>query len=158
MLGNCVEKGVNKCAQYFPLKARTYMEVGQLVVTCTRQQPLGNECTLRAIEISGLPGGEVVRCSHLHYYAWPDHGRPRTTSGIRAMCHHLEALRAAGTSSSAAAADDAVTAASSAAAAAAAGAPIVVHCSAGIGRTGTFCAIDLLLQKFRCWGSRCAAG
>lgn len=36
-------------------------------------------------------------------------------------------------------------------------APIAVHCSAGIGRTGTFCAIDITLQRLKQWGAHTAA-
>ena len=30
--------------------------------------------------------------------------------------------------------------------------PAVVHCSAGIGRTGTFCTIDIVLRRLRALG------
>ncbi len=60
--------------------------------------------------------------NHYHYTSWPDFGVPTKSDGIRAVSHALDSCRRAGTN-------------------------IVVHCSAGIGRTGTFCAVDIVLQR-----------
>lgn len=60
--------------------------------------------------------------NHYEYAGWPDYGVPPTTASVLALCHALDGCRRAGCK-------------------------IVVHCSAGVGRTGTFIAIDVLLQR-----------
>jgi tyrosine-protein phosphatase non-receptor type 9 len=68
------------------------------------------------------PRRQKLWLNHYHYTAWPDFGVPTDSGPIRTLSHALDGCRRAG-------------------------AHIVVHCSAGIGRTGTFCTIDILLQR-----------
>ncbi|PRP74754.1 hypothetical protein PROFUN_06615 [Planoprotostelium fungivorum] len=63
---------------------------------------------------------EVIQ---LHYTEWPDFGVPDTTEQMSDLIRELD-IRKKGL-------DD----------------PIIVHCSAGIGRTGTFLAIHMALQQ-----------
>ncbi|XP_077594624.1 receptor-type tyrosine-protein phosphatase H-like isoform X3 [Stigmatopora nigra] len=62
---------------------------------------------------------------HFHFTAWPDHGVPHCTDVLiqfRGLIRqHMDASRTK--------------------------APAVVHCSAGVGRTGTLIALDILLQQ-----------
>jgi tyrosine-protein phosphatase non-receptor type 9 len=60
--------------------------------------------------------------NHYEYAGWPDYGVPPNPASVLALCHALDGCRRAGCK-------------------------IVVHCSAGVGRTGTFIAIDILLQR-----------
>jgi tyrosine-protein phosphatase non-receptor type 9 len=60
--------------------------------------------------------------NHYEYAGWPDYGVPPTTGSVLALCHALDGCRRAGCK-------------------------IVVHCSAGVGRTGTFIATDVSLQR-----------
>ncbi|MGH0188452.1 UNVERIFIED_CONTAM: hypothetical protein FKN15_030619, partial [Acipenser sinensis] len=55
-----------------------------------------------------------------HYRAWPDHGTPRKPLSLLCLIRQANSWLSAG--------------------------PMIVHCSAGIGRTGAFIAIDQLLH------------
>lgn len=61
---------------------------------------------------------------HLHYTEWPDHGLPVSTT------HFLELVRFANEANHI-------------------DAPFIVHCSAGLGRSGVFCAVHSILEKIK---------
>eukprot|EP01110_Echinostelium_bisporum_P006943 TRINITY_DN27045_c0_g1_i1.p2 TRINITY_DN27045_c0_g1~~TRINITY_DN27045_c0_g1_i1.p2 ORF type:complete len:215 (+),score=31.54 TRINITY_DN27045_c0_g1_i1:572-1216(+) len=69
---------------------------------------------------------EVVQ---LYYEDWPDHGAPATTESIRTLAQLVTSLQQRSIKSSGFAG------------------PPVVHCSAGIGRAGTFATIHIILTK-----------
>lgn len=64
---------------------------------------------------------------HFHFTAWPDHGVP---DGTDALIRFRDTLRQHIETNSG-------------------GAPTVVHCSAGVGRTGTIITLDVLLQQLK---------
>jgi len=66
---------------------------------------------------------EELSVNQLHYTDWPDQGVPETTNAMTNLIRELDIWKKG--------LDD----------------PIVVHCSAGIGRTGTFLAVHMALQK-----------
>jgi len=68
------------------------------------------------------PGSTHI-VSHLHYTEWPDFGIPNSTEVMRELIKELDIRKKTPKD------------------------PIVVHCSAGIGRAGTFLAIHISLQK-----------
>ncbi|PRP86469.1 serine/threonine-protein kinase DCLK3 [Planoprotostelium fungivorum] len=69
------------------------------------------------------PSRETRELVQLHYTEWPDRGVPETTEQMSRLIRELD-IRKKGLED-----------------------PIVVHCSAGIGRTGTFLAIHMALQQ-----------
>ena len=61
--------------------------------------------------------------THLQYTNWPDHGVPKSADEILYLYYKIKALEKKG--------------------------PLLVHCSAGVGRTGTFIALDNLVEQSR---------
>ncbi|KAI4878056.1 hypothetical protein NFI96_011663 [Prochilodus magdalenae] len=124
MVTQCVEKGRVKCDQYWPLD-REPLYYGDLVVHMLSESVL-SEWTIREFKIScegQLSYPRVVR--HFHYTVWPDHGVPETTQSlvqfVRTVRDYIDRAPSTG--------------------------PTVVHCSAGVGRTGTFIVLDRALQQ-----------
>ena len=68
---------------------------------------------------------------HFHYIRWPDFGVPQTPD---VFLDFLYAVRSSGVLGPDVG-------------------PCVVHCSAGIGRSGTLCLVDVCLAKVNCPGS-----
>ena len=66
--------------------------------------------------------------SHFHFKAWPDHGVPHDPGSVLGF---LQDVNLCQTTLNEQELDMG---------------PIVVHCSAGIGRTGTFIVVDILLN------------
>lgn len=81
-------------------------------------------CSMLVIQPSS--GGKSV--FHFHFKAWPDHGVPQDPGTVLGFLNDinskLEELENDGMQPG----------------------PMIVHCSAGIGRTGTFIVIDVLLN------------
>nr|XP_061812392.1 receptor-type tyrosine-protein phosphatase beta-like [Nerophis lumbriciformis] len=124
MLTQCVEKGRVKCDRYWPAD-QDPLYYGDLIVQMTSESALP-EWTIREFRICSEDDPRRVRLvRHFHFTVWPDHGVPDST---RSLVHFVRTVR------------DFV-------ARSPAGGPTVVHCSAGVGRTGTFVALDRLLQQ-----------
>uniref|UniRef100_A0A8C7KDM6 protein-tyrosine-phosphatase n=1 Tax=Oncorhynchus kisutch TaxID=8019 RepID=A0A8C7KDM6_ONCKI len=124
MVTQCVEKGRVKCDHYWPAD-REPLYYGDLVVQMLSESVLA-EWTIREFKISseGRPSfPRVVR--HFHYTVWPDHGVPETTQSliefVRTVRDYIDRAPSTGAT--------------------------VVHCSAGVGRTGTFMVLDRVLQQ-----------
>ncbi|XP_078712282.1 receptor-type tyrosine-protein phosphatase beta-like [Lampetra fluviatilis] len=122
MLTNCVERGQPKCECYWPMDITPvrYGDIG-LVMEWDKPSP---EWTIRHLLVKNHKTDEMRPLYHFHFTAWPDHGVPDTTDSltnfVRIFRTHVNTTNKGG--------------------------PIVVHCSAGVGRTGTFISLDHLLQ------------
>uniref|UniRef100_A0AAY4BMI8 protein-tyrosine-phosphatase n=1 Tax=Denticeps clupeoides TaxID=299321 RepID=A0AAY4BMI8_9TELE len=124
MVTQCMEKGRVKCDQYWPLN-REPLYYGDLVVQMLSESVLP-EWTIREFKIcydGQMNFPRMVR--HFHYTIWPDHGVPETTQSliqfVRTVRDYVDRAPNSG--------------------------PTVVHCSAGVGRTGTFIVLDRVLQQ-----------
>ncbi|XP_048011611.1 receptor-type tyrosine-protein phosphatase H-like [Megalobrama amblycephala] len=123
MVTNCTESGRIKCEQYWPLDY-TPCVYGNLVVT-VKSENKAPSWTLREFSVKNKSTSETRTVKHFHFTAWPDHGVPSGTEELiqfRGLVRqHIESSFSAG--------------------------PTVVHCSAGVGQTGTLIALDVLLQQ-----------
>ncbi|XP_034071781.1 receptor-type tyrosine-protein phosphatase eta isoform X8 [Gymnodraco acuticeps] len=119
MLTRCNEQGRVKCEQYWVQGTKHFENI---TVTTTSEIAL-EDWTIRDFDIKNVKTAETRSVRHFHFTAWPDHGVPQTTELLISFRHlvreHMDQFSRHS--------------------------PTVVHCSAGVGRTGTFIAIDHLM-------------
>ncbi|CAD5207279.1 unnamed protein product [Bursaphelenchus okinawaensis] len=117
MLCECIEDGKQKCQRYWSPDPKGTLAVGEYMITNGESRMDGNtEYTALSVSVNGQP---VLQCQHVQWHGWPDHDVPRQ------VMKPLELLKVARSCTSR---------------------PSVVHCSAGIGRTGAFLAIEMCYQ------------
>uniref|UniRef100_A0A8C7HIL9 protein-tyrosine-phosphatase n=1 Tax=Oncorhynchus kisutch TaxID=8019 RepID=A0A8C7HIL9_ONCKI len=123
MLTQCNERRRVKCDHYWPFTDEpvTYGEISVEMLS-ESESP---EWTIRNFRLGYADESQDVL--HLNYTSWPDHGVP-TVNAIDSILQFVHIVRQQANRTKE---------------------PIVVHCSAGVGRTGTFIALDRLMQHIR---------
>ncbi|XP_076597702.1 receptor-type tyrosine-protein phosphatase V-like isoform X1 [Chaetodon auriga] len=110
------------CEKYWPLERGTVYHGLIQVTTVSRKQGPDYFITTINLRQRDCPTDRTV--THYYYPSWPDRGTPTDPSSLCAFTEHvrqsLEAIPRLG--------------------------PAVVHCSAGVGRSGTFVALLWLMQ------------
>ncbi|KAJ8288502.1 hypothetical protein COCON_G00011610 [Conger conger] len=124
MLNRVIEKGLEKCAQYWPTQEEREMSFRdtRFVVTLLSED-VKSYYTTRVLQLLNLSTGESREIFHFHYTTWPDFGVPESPASF---LNFLFKVRESGSLAT----DHG---------------PSVVHCSAGIGRSGTFSLVDTCL-------------
>ncbi|XP_034247190.1 tyrosine-protein phosphatase 10D isoform X1 [Thrips palmi] len=119
MLTRCIEKGREKCDHYWPYDTLP-VYYGDICVTILNDSHYPDWTITEFIMCRGEQS-RVMR--HFHFTTWPDFGVPNPP---QTLVRFVRAFR------------DRVGPDQR---------PIVVHCSAGVGRSGTFIALDRILQS-----------
>ncbi|XP_053379824.1 receptor-type tyrosine-protein phosphatase alpha-like [Mercenaria mercenaria] len=122
MLTNLREASGKKCEKYWPDSDKEEV-YGQIKATCRSIEDFA-EYTVRTLTIS--KGKEEKHVVQLHYTAWPDKGVPEEVTSLVEFRQRVKAVPVI------------------------LGGPVIIHCSAGVGRTGTYIALDQLTEEGKC--------
>uniref|UniRef100_A0A7M4F696 Tyrosine-protein phosphatase non-receptor type 13 n=1 Tax=Crocodylus porosus TaxID=8502 RepID=A0A7M4F696_CROPO len=119
MMTQEVEGEKIKCQRYWPdTLSKTIMVNDRLRLALVRLQQLKG-FVVRVLELEDIQTGEIRRVSHLNFMAWPDHDTPSRPDDLLTFVSYMRHIHKSG--------------------------PIITHCSAGIGRSGTLICIDIIL-------------
>ncbi|XP_075777721.1 tyrosine-protein phosphatase non-receptor type 3 isoform X2 [Pelodiscus sinensis] len=115
MLTTLTERGRTKCHQYWP-DPPDVMEYGNFRIKCQSE-----DCTIayvfREMVITNIETKEEHTITHLQYVSWPDHGVPDDSRDFLEFVTYMRPKRVENE-------------------------PVLVHCSAGIGRTGVLVTME----------------
>jgi len=121
MLANVIEHNQTKVVKYWPESSDVY---GDIEVANILECPIAQiQHIIRTFSIkkSGIAHPRIVR--QFHFTGWPDLGVPKDRLPVVSLIRQARLYNANNE------------------------APIIVHCSAGIGRTGTVILLDSMIQK-----------
>nr|XP_021558058.1 tyrosine-protein phosphatase non-receptor type 13 isoform X2 [Neomonachus schauinslandi] len=119
MMTQEVEGEKIKCQRYWPnVLGQTTMVSDRLRLALVRMQQLKG-FVVRAMALEEIQTGEIRHISHLNFTAWPDHDTPSQPDDLLTFISYMRHIHRSG--------------------------PIITHCSAGIGRSGTLICIDVVL-------------
>lgn len=129
-----IERGKKKCEKYWPDPHQS-REWGSARVSCLSETSTA-DYTLREFLLAWR-GQDERKIFQYHFQVWPDHGVPSDPGCVLNFLQDVNArqeqLQLEGLAPG----------------------PICVHCSAGIGRTGTFIVIDMILDQIDREGLDC---
>ncbi|XP_027875935.1 receptor-type tyrosine-protein phosphatase S isoform X8 [Xiphophorus couchianus] len=122
MMTRLEEKSRIKCDQYWPSRGtETY---GMTQVTLLDTMELATFC-VRTFSLHKSGSSERREVRQFQFTTWPDHGVPEYPTPFLNFLRRVKACNPPDAG------------------------PIIVHCSAGVGRTGCFIVIDAMLERIR---------
>ncbi|XP_071795860.1 receptor-type tyrosine-protein phosphatase F-like isoform X2 [Asterias amurensis] len=127
MLTNLVENGKDKCEKYWP-DVESSTNYGEIFVRNVEEKT-SQTFVLRTLHLSksSEPEGEYREILQYHYITWPDMKPPESSS----LLQFIGRVHASETTQHG---------------------PTIVHCSAGVGRTGTYIALDAMMEQAQAEG------
>ncbi|XP_053911258.1 receptor-type tyrosine-protein phosphatase delta isoform X10 [Cuculus canorus] len=122
MMTKLEERSRVKCDQYWPSRGtETY---GLIQVTLSDTVELATYC-VRTFALYKNGSSEKREVRQFQFTAWPDHGVPEHPTPFLAFLRRVKTCNPPDAG------------------------PMVVHCSAGVGRTGCFIVIDAMLERIK---------
>eukprot|EP00037_Helgoeca_nana_P025209 m.273273 g.273273 ORF g.273273 m.273273 type:complete len:710 (-) comp26882_c1_seq1:256-2385(-) len=120
MVTNEIEGNKLKCHRYWPSREAPIETYGAVEVGLL-EETVKSTFIHRLFEIK-CDGGKFC-LDHFQYTVWPDHGVPNTTAELISFRKEVRRVHPHPAP------------------------PILVHCSAGVGRTGTFITVDTIMNR-----------
>lgn len=126
-----VERDKNKCHRYWPTLEQGFIVAGPLEIKIltdsSSSKTSERDYVCREFELRFIGAGENMhRVTQYQYFAWPDQNIPAQPSSALGFLKEINERPAKG--------------------------PMIVHCSAGIGRSGTLIVIDMLIDQMKYHG------
>ncbi|XP_028829964.1 receptor-type tyrosine-protein phosphatase delta isoform X26 [Denticeps clupeoides] len=122
MMTKLEERSRVKCDQYWPTRGtETY---GLIQVTLVDTVELATYC-VRTFSLYKNGSSEKREVRQFQFTAWPDHGVPEHPTPFLSFLRRVKACNPPDAG------------------------PMIVHCSAGVGRTGCFIVIDAMLERIK---------
>ncbi|KAM7433559.1 hypothetical protein ABFA07_016213 [Porites harrisoni] len=141
MITKIIERGRHKCTMYWPSKQAKTEVHGPLRVTYLDEEAFAHY-TVRRFEVKPVEQGshycqdmaedevKPMIVSQFHFTGWPDHGAPDTGCEFPALSFILKSATASRDGAG----------------------PVIVHCSAGVGRSGAYILIHSMVKRMHVTG------
>ncbi|XP_063432359.1 uncharacterized protein LOC134714762 [Mytilus trossulus] len=124
MLTDMDERGQPRCIPYWPEKTgmENRLTYGDFIITLKKKE-IHQEYIVSVLEIKDIENNLVREVRHFWYTCWPSDSTPEPISLVKFVLDTRSYYEDSG-------------------------APVVVHCSPGTGRTGTLIAIDICMRSY----------
>jgi len=143
MTTKTIERHRQKCGQYWPEDVGESLIIGENKFIVTSTQLENNEdFIVTFLELTHVETEEKREVVHFQFISWPDYGVP---DSALSMLTFLQRVREKQNEMTGELFVNGWKGHEL-------GPPMVIHCSAGIGRTGTFATLDMAIRKFEATG------
>ncbi|XP_060252216.1 receptor-type tyrosine-protein phosphatase C isoform X4 [Ovis aries] len=122
MVTKCEEGNKNKCAEYWPSMDEGSRVYGDVIVEVNEHKRCPDYIIQKLTVGNRKEKANGRAVTHIQFTSWPDHGVPEDPHLLLKLRRRVNAFSNFFSG------------------------PIVVHCSAGVGRTGTYIGIDAMLE------------
>lgn len=123
MITNVIEDKIVKCSKYWPDSELGIVKYGNFTLALIDEKEYA-DFVIRTVKIKTNQDAHTKVVHIFDFCSWPDHGVPDDTIPLLEFRHKVREYHGNDKS------------------------PLVVHCGTGVSRTGTFIAIDSLLEQY----------